>query len=109
MSPFNSRSPALPKTTSPSMLTEPGVALIAAASGARRLLAPREALVDARIGHVAVEEEVAQLARRLAEAGVEVEDVRHAGVEVQLCRETGLLPGLVEGGGGRRWGGGGGG
>src|SRR3990170_2286300 len=49
MSPFNSRSPALPKTTSLSMLTEPGVALIAAASGARRLLAPREGLVDARV------------------------------------------------------------
>src|SRR3989304_3413645 len=96
MSPFNSRSPALPKTTSPSMLTEPGVALIAAASGARRLLAPREALVDARSGHVAGEEEVAPLARRPPEAGVEVEDVRHAGVEVQLCRDTGLLQGLVE-------------
>src|SRR3972149_1234469 len=112
MPPFNSRSPALPKTTSLSMLTEPGVALIAAASGARRLLAPREALVDARIGHVAVEEEVAQLARRLPEAGVEVEDVRHAGVEVQLCRDTGLLQGLVGargrvGGGGGRAGGGG--
>src|SRR3989304_5753964 len=96
MSPFNSRSPAPPKTTSLSMLTEPGVALIAAASGARRLLAPREALVDARIGHVAVEEEVAQLARRLAEAGVEVEDVRHAGKQVQLDRHARVLQGLVE-------------
>src|SRR3990170_3512248 len=83
MSPFSSRSPALPKTTSLSMLTVPAVEIIADSSGARRL-APPGGLGRPGVGDVAVEEEVAELARRLAEAGNDVEDVGHAGVEVEL-------------------------